>query len=527
MDIIGEESVRSIIRKQFIQDDIRSASKRILDVQVVSPYNIDQVGATDDRYKTLERIVEKVREHYREPPRDSPQSNRSDLASGTAPCLPSPAVISDHWLLCVPNSIRNHERDVVNYLGMVVAIDFRHWVEEIPTGPNVRTDVNSDTAEAAVGTEVKGFTGFYTTVSHNDLFSSNAESQHAQLAEKVYPMMESKRSTLLRGSVAMIYLLRRAVELYNIPWYSPEYLAQFSSVQDAKEALRLCFLGCREDAVTPLWMPATDERVELLLSLSQALREKQTSFYDILCACSGFIFKPRVPLSTEVDSLPCSSSPPAGFISHLLELHPRYHDVACHSTASGDIRIPVLKLSQLTVLALSQALPALWRFRGQSGLPLVSEGFSQPAWIRRIASAYHSLQSDESPPLFKDLAQLSVCCDYQIPRALRDAGLLVYADRLSDLVDRGVLLQAGGRDEGAIRLGALLATELLIDYLNERFFDTLKTKENDNACTSSGLAQVGTNSVGIQALDYALWYVGRYPSAGSESRHHLCRTIMY
>ncbi|CCW66991.1 unnamed protein product [Phytomonas sp. Hart1] len=522
MDITEEESVRHIIRKQFMQDVTSPMLRQITDVQVISPYDIEQLSATDCRYKTLERIVEKVRAYYLEPLSDSPQTEKRVLADDTVSCLQPAAVVSDHWLLSVPSALRSHERDVVNYIGMLVAIDFRHWAEVTPERHD-RTSLDCDITEAAVGMEVKGFAGFYTTLSHDDLSTTNVESQDALHIEKAHPMAQSKSSLLLRGSAAMVYLLRCAVEQYNIPWYNPEYLLQFSSVQAAREAMQVCFRGCCEDGVTPLWMPATDERVELLLSLGQSLREKQTSFYDILCACNGFVFKPHGPLSVET----CSSSHPNGFISRLLQLHHRYHDFACHSMTSGDARIPILKLSQLTVLALSNALPALWRFRAQSGLSLVSEGVSQPGWIQNIAVTHHNLQSYERPPLFRDLTQLSICCDYQIPRALRDSGLLVYSTRLSYLVDRGVLLEAGGREEGSIRIGAILATELLIDYLSERFTRNTGSMEKHKMHVICGLTQTDTRSVNIQALDYALWYIGRYPSDDIRSRHHLCRTIMY
>lgn len=418
------------------------------------------------------RVVRRVRERV--------------CTASRAPCND----VTDHWLLSVPEGMRSRERDVVNYLSMVVAIDFRHWAEE---------DTPSETAA-----EVPRVIGFY-AVAPSVSSPVEREALHAETPSAPPETTQEERPVMLRGSAAMVFLLRRAAEQDGLRWYDPAFLALFhGDVAAARDALAPCFLGVREDGQTPLWMPGTEERVSLLLSIGDALSTKRASFFDLFCACGGNLFGE------------------AGFVQQLVDLHPRYWDWVPHPLRP-EKRMPIMKLAQLTALALDSALPALWRWRsGQRGAERCGDvDPPRPAWLQERVNAVVAPAAAAGstgatgPSVFLDAEELSVCCDYQIPKALRDAGLLVYDAHLASLVDGGYVLGVGSPEEVSLRVGTLVAVECLLAYLQRRLEPELQG-----------------GKVPVPLLDYALWYVGRYSTADSgapapSSRHHLCLTIMY
>ncbi|EPY34622.1 hypothetical protein STCU_01480 [Strigomonas culicis] len=332
----------------------------------------------------------------------------------------------------------------------------------------------------------------------------------------------------------MMLLLKRAVEEHQIHWYDPDYLAQFlsptpdtpatrlcftgveerfhlapayPSVEAVRRALTPCFLGCEVDAQTPLWMPATEARIQLLLSLTATLRATGTTFHHLLGACEGRLFAPP-------DRTP-SQRP---LIPSLLELHYRYRDVAALAPAAAgrdaDGRgapvapVPMLKLSQLTALCLQEALPVLWAQPHAAPTPLPSP------WLERRRAA-SGTQGGGPSPLFEDGDRLSICCDYQIPKLLRAAGVLQYDEALSRLVDTRRLLAPGSTEEVSIRVATLVAAELL----------AAKIAATHNALLSrDGSTDLITTDRAYGLLDHILWMTGR-SLKGCE--HHLCHTIMY
>lgn len=407
--------------------------------------------------------------------------------------------MTDHWLLAVPDALRRSERDLVNYLGMVVAIDFRHWAEE---GGGLAPGAAGDTPHAI---------GFYTVVEGTRDASATgggsggttaAAAQAAAVQRAMHPEAPGSGAAapvMLRGSAAMIHLLRTAVEEHGVRWHCPAYLAQLAAtcgdvtsadgLAAAREALRVCFAGCREDGATPLWMPATEERISLLFSVAEALEQRQTSFYQLLCESNGRLF---------------NHAEGSGFVNALVGLHPRYHDVAPHPTRVGESSL-ILKLSQLTALSCQNALPALWCWQHSNGSPQ-EDAADWLGELRRKAAV-----PTDPVNLFTDIDELSICCDYQIPKALRDAGALVYSDHLAGLIDSGVVLAPSAPEEVSLRFATLVATEGLLAYLTARL-----------------APEVGGRPIPVAALDYALWYAGRHPlPAQASTRHHLCRTVMY
>ncbi|KAL7706506.1 putative Queuosine Q salvage protein family [Lotmaria passim] len=480
----------------------------------------------------------------------SEQREQQQNATGSAS---RPAVV-DHWLLSVPSALWRSEMDVVNYLGMLVAIDFCHWAQVLPPGGQEKVEEGG--IVAAPGDEVIGFAGFYTVVEEkirSPLQPAASSDKHSLAAvpcgdadttelfaepKDTAPSPSSGESataaakdvTLLRGSAAMMWLLRRAAEEHHVAWYDIDYLQQFhGDVDAALSALRVCFMGCEKDGVTPLWMPCTRTRVQLLLSLSDAFAAQHTSYYELLKESGGYVFCPP-------ENTAAARAGVRGFVPSLVRFHPRYCDFAraCGSDSvfldsdsdanakRAESYVPILKLSQLTSLALEQALPALWR----SGccakcVPSSAQPAQQPAssWLAERAMA---VVSTGATGLFTDRAELSICCDYQIPKALRAAGLLVYDTSLAHMVDRHVLLRPGSVEEASIRIATLVAADRLLRYVNAQLEQPLLAVRDEDVLRST----CTSFECSVNHLDYALWYIGRY-MVPTEARHHLCRTIMY
>jgi len=63
-----------------------------------------------------------------------------------------------------------------------------------------------------------------------------------------------------------------------------------------------------------------------------------------------------------------------------------------------------------------------------------------------------------NPEATVDLS-VTIAADYQIPKVLRVAGILVYSDELALKVDNGKLIDAGSKEELAIRAASILAGE--------------------------------------------------------------------
>lgn len=476
-----------------------------------------------------------------------------------------------HWLLSVPPSLLRSEEEVVNYLGMLVAIDFAHWAE-VP--------VDGAPFPAEVGTVVHGFTGFYTLVEEVMPDKGTAPDSSVLFSEPVEGLSQAK-GVLLRGSVAMMHLLRRAVEVHHIRWYDTVYLESFQGDCDAAmRAMKVCFLGCRDDGETPLLMPFTAERVALLLSLSRTMTDARTSFYKILCQCEGHLFAPSTPPSPKVPPVPNEGSNgkqqdqqqhQRAFIPQLVALHPRYRDFAVVQLGEKEIKsdaahdasrcgreaaqftgtdslqwVPILKLSQLTALAIGQALPSLWRHSATAmvmvapkpssiahisnfsvdATTLPSAAEKKPCvWLtERMQKILSCCKTTEEVMLFTDQQSLSICCDYQIPKTLRAAGLLTYDAHLSHLVDDGVLIAPGSTEEYMVRIATLIAAEALLVFFNSHLGQAALL---GCCCGNKSLRDCqGDIAIAVTQLDYALWYVGRYIVA-TEARHHLCRTIMY
>ena len=62
---------------------------------------------------------------------------------------------------------------------------------------------------------------------------------------------------------------------------------------------------------------------------------------------------------------------------------------------------------------------------------------------------------------FSDMQDLTMFADYRVPQFLRDAGVMVYSDRLAAAVDAGTELLAGSEEETQIRFCSCINVLLL------------------------------------------------------------------
>lgn len=366
------------------------------------------------------------------------------------------------WRAALPDRSANLTfEEEVQYLCMSVAINFRHWGEE---------------GEVAVGQQVRT-KDFYTL---DDATTPNP----------------APDTPLTRGSQAMTILLKRAVQVHGCKWFAVDKLAPSPSDGGASDAtqlrrkvsdrLRFHFEGLSLNR-EPMLMPAFEERITILMEIAHHFRTKSTysSFADLLRKCQGYLY-------TQPSGI-------TGFLPGLLQISSRFDDsntlkllnpAEAEPEAAPQVHVYFLKLAQLMAIALSSAFSK--RNRSE--------------WVH-LASP-----SDwwyESGIAFKDFDLLSVCSDYQLPRALRYEGILVYDEHLTNLVDGKFLLGIGSQEETDIRLSSTVASAVLRNLCNQTL------REN-------GIH----GEVDIALLDWVLWDQGRRTVPPSQP-HHLVRGIMY
>eukprot|EP00759_Apiculatamorpha_spiralis_P052706 PhF_6_TR5963/c0_g1_i1/m.8616 len=239
-----------------------------------------------------------------------------------------------------------------------------------------------------------------------------------------------------RGSHAMTTLLKRSVESgceSVMSWYTVEGMKSIN-----ESVLNKILPG----------VPACRERVTILNDIGNTLSQRKQTFSDLVREAAGWLY----------------ASDGSGFIQRLLELHPRFIDF--YNTT------PILKLAQLSVLALTCAVPSLLGY-------------------------------------FRDMNRLTLCADYQIPRSLRALGLLTYSPSLAEKVDQQGKLEVGGSEEAEIRCGAITMGRRVVARYRELY--SSKVEEE----------------LPIGVVDYALWRIGRSGEIEGLKPHHLAETIMY
>lgn len=313
----------------------------------------------------------------------------------------------------------------IEYLAMLVAIDFRHWAAD-PSDKGVK---------AGDRVRVKQFFA---------------------------PPLDSA-TPAPRGSQAATALLKRAAEK-GIGWFTPAFLLREAYV--VRKDLEDIMTGVEADLKTPLVIPSLTDRIVVLRDIANNLQRNKSSFSRMLLECGGKL---------------CTDGPSdasKGFIDALIKTSSRYNDGVTLGTGK---RVAMNKLAQLTAVAL------------------------------------HSALGDKTPLVtFFDWGKINVCADYQLPRALRAAGVLLYDDHLSRLVDEQRLLERNGMEEVELRASCLAAADELM-----RVFLSDAVREEELAKAPGKTFAPLTADI----LDYALWCFGRDRVANQP--HHLCITTMY
>jgi hypothetical protein len=406
-------------------------------VRVSHPSNSDQRSASETQRlnELVECLVDATAQRFHE--RQNAHASSAD----------------NGWSAAVPKVLRNDLEKSVEYLCMLVAIDFRHWDE-------------LDASSLAQVGDVVQQKNFWAVV-HDD----------------TAPHREAGKPSIVRGSAAMVYLLREAVDTHGLHWYDASTLLTSlvdRSTRAPSAQLLKMFEGVEEDGVTAMMMPAVAERVEILVSMAETKvarggrggdHIKFETFHELMVNHSMALFSDP---TAGVDK---------GFLDALIDLHPRYLDANTLTCADGrSCYIYFLKLAQLTVIAIEAAFP------------------------ERIS--------------FKDSARLCVCSDYQLPKALRVSGLISYDRQLASSVDSRVLLGSGSVEEVEIRVASTIAAAQLMEWANTSYLPYLE----DNEAALASTRHVRGARVDISSLDYALWFYGR---SFKDQPHHLCRTVMY
>lgn len=105
----------------------------------------------------------------------------------------------------------------------------------------------------------------------------------------------------------------------------------------------------------------------------------------------------------------------------------------------------------------------------------------------------------------EDTENSVVFADYDVPKALRHYGILVYSNELAHDVDNGKIIEAGSEKEVEIRAGTVLGTDMLKERIN--FY---REKMGKPALTNLH-------------LDKELWFAAK----PLPEKHHLTRTTAY
>lgn len=101
----------------------------------------------------------------------------------------------------------------------------------------------------------------------------------------------------------------------------------------------------------------------------------------------------------------------------------------------------------------------------------------------------------------KDVDELTVFADYQLPKGLKRMGVLKYAESLDERIRKQEIIEKDSREELEIRAHTIYASDLLVKEINKR----------------------GEKKICALEMDYKLWSESRK----STEPHHLTKTIFY
>ncbi|GIW11489.1 MAG: hypothetical protein KatS3mg061_2546 [Dehalococcoidia bacterium] len=167
------------------------------------------------------------------------------------------------------------------------------------------------------------------------------------------------------------------------------------------------------------------------------------------------------------------------------------------------------------------------RYGRQAATLVAAAGGSAVAFVRRVVADFPSFDDRASyagkevrfykraqllaadlaaagvVPPWPDEAELTVFADYQLPRVLRAAGVLVYAPELATRIDQRRELAAGSPEEVEIRAATVVACEQLC----------------------AALAARGAPLTAV-ALDQRLWWLAQ-GALPNDRPYHRTRTVFY
>ncbi len=122
-----------------------------------------------------------------------------------------------------------------------------------------------------------------------------------------------------------------------------------------------------------------------------------------------------------------------------------------------------------------------------------------------LVMMYHgrALAANQKLPTIKDIHDLGVIADYQIPRALEHLEILQYDPQLKKVIDNQKIIYAGSVAEIELRAMTVLAMKNLLEKINE----------------------LRTEKINICHLDFKLWEMNK--KVKMDSPHHLTPTTFY
>jgi len=245
---------------------------------------------------------------------------------------------------------------------------------------------------------------------------------------------------VMTGAFAMWASFKRAME-DGIDILDKDYLAKLT-LKQARHIFR--------HVETPISM--LGERVLNLRNVGQGLKKNDVSFAQIF-RLADFYF--------------CSQSVD-GIVRRLLEMFDAYWDVAPMGLGVPD---------DLRFQKRAQLFPMMYH-----GRAMASSGALQP---------------------LRDPENIGPVADYELPKALRDMGVLVYSGELAAMVDSGTVIDKNSQMEIEIRAQTVHAMWELLNEVNE-----LRTEDKQ---------------ITMAELDYAIWRMGKK----SQSMHHYTFTDAY
>lgn len=159
----------------------------------------------------------------------------------------------------------------------------------------------------------------------------------------------------------------------------------------------------------------------------------------------------------------------------------------------GEGRLPLMRERLENLREVGRVL--LERYDGQGERLVAAAGGSAVALVLRLAAEFPSFDDraayggrevrffkraqlcvadlygaydGRGPGAFHDLDRLTAFADYELPRVLRELGVLVYSPELAAAVDGGRLIPAGSPEEVEIRAATIVAVDRLRRALAER-----------------------------------------------------------